>query len=215
MHGHSLFSTRVMAAFVLLCVMVSGLPTVLVYGAGYAEGGACTARGTSGTCTGTITIILVGAPALVGQLMTVVDSLSFSNGMPVKVPQTQVDLRLCSTTCTMVLATIAQITPGTYGFTFAIPTLTGLVNVILPAGSLTDQFGRAIPGIDTGIGSYTAPGGASPANYQPASPMQPWPGTFSEAVQASQPNGLLTAELVLGVVTVLSTLGVLILPRRK
>lgn len=111
-----------------------------------------------------------GAPSLVGTQETGVVSFAFPDGVAVSVSQSSVKLELCTASgCTTVPATITRTTSG-YDYSFTIPsTVSGSVDVILPAGSLTDQYGAPFPNVDTVIGTFTA--GSSTGTAASGSPL--------------------------------------------
>jgi hypothetical protein len=174
----------------------------------------------TGYAVGTPTIGVVGAPALVGTRFGGVLSLTYPNGAPVDLIVTQVELRLCSgSTCVTVLATLSRTGPGTYAYSFTIPSLTGTVIIFLPAGSLTDQYGRPFPSVDTQIGTYTAPSSSTSQSLPAAgSPEQSSPQLMRQAVpQEVQVNQESTnSEIIVALaVLTLSTMGLVVLPSRR
>ena len=111
-----------------------------------------------------------GAPALSGNLCTSNATLAggfsvtYPNGNPVTVKQTNLELRLWWSTggVTLVPAVLTSTGSGAYTFTFTLPSVAiGLVKILLPAGSLTDSFGTMFPNADVVIGTYTVPASSS------------------------------------------------------
>lgn len=198
-------------SILLLTVSLSAVFSVFV--AGYDPGGDPRNHSTP--------IIKVGAPAInatLGNATIGVFNLLYPDGVPVVLNNVQVTLRLCTSTCTLVLATLTETAPGIITYSLpAVPSLTGAVTIILPAGSMTDNYGRSFPSVDTVIGSYFASSGGTTASKQASSP-QPWPGVLQQAAPVTeQPtvNGT-PLEIVLAILIVtLSTLGLLVLPSRK
>lgn len=85
-------------------------------------------------------------------------TIMYPNGYPVTVPQTQMALRVCGTAggCVLVQAPLTMTAPGTYSYSLTLPsTISGTVQVIIPAGSLTDSYGTAIPNADVIIGTLS------------------------------------------------------------
>ena len=153
------------------------------------------------------------APSLVGTQITALLRFTYPDGTPVTVTQTTVTLRICitgTTKCATVTATLISTGLGTYSYSFTAPTgLTGSLTIILPAGSLTDEYGKPFPTADTVIGTFTdKPASSAPALA--ASSVKSSKGTSEMRITqplelASQPqiNTLLPALL-----TLLSILGV-------
>jgi len=183
-----------------------------VAGAGYGPGATIIIH------TGTPTVTPIpGAPALVGTLLTGLLRLTYANGHPVLLTTTTTTLRLCGTGgCVNVPATIISTGLGSYSYSFNIPSaITGNVQIILPAGSLTDSYGNRFPAVNTVIGTFTVPS-TTPTSIPPSgsavspSVMQ----TAYPTEQTTQPQITLLVPAVLALLTVLGV-ALVMLPNRK
>ena len=199
---------------VLLVVSLSSVFSVLV--AGYTPGG--------DPHTSTPIIRVAGAPAInqtLGNQTTFgVFNLLYPNGVPVVLNNVEVYLRMCSSTCTLVIGTLTETAPGVITYSVPIvPSLTGAVNIIVPAGSLTDSYGRSFPRVDTVIGSYfDSTSGATAGNPAGSLSPGPWPGVVQQAQPVNeQPQANVTHfEIEFSILLLsLSAVGLLILPSRK
>ena len=158
---------------------------------------------------GVPTVGYYGAPSLVGTQESGLLTFAFPDGVAVTVKQSAVKLHLCTASgCAIVPATLTPTASG-YSYSFTIPsTVSGSVDVILPAGSLTDQYGAPFPNVDTIIGTFTVGSGTStPANA--GSPLtNPSPSltrTTNPAEEIAQPQVNL---LIPSLLALLSILGV-------
>jgi hypothetical protein len=200
-----------------LCVLFFSATTGSVFAVGYEI--AVPILGTS------------GAPALVGSNFAGIITVLYADGRPVVLGSNQVDLNLCSSnstglTCETLRTTLDQTAPGTYSYSFAVPTsLTGTVIVYIRAGSLEDDNGRIFPTVDTQISSYATPSSSPGQNSQSASPLPASPPLpeqssnqpINQAVVSTQPRQSSPIVQVILVLTVLllAGLGLLAAPRRK
>ena len=102
--------------------------------------------------------IVPSPPVLAGTKLSGFLTVNYPDERPVTVTQTTVTLQLCTSAgCSPVTATLTQTAPGTYSYSFTVPsTVTGAVSIMIPAGSLTDGFGTSFPGANTVIGTFTA-----------------------------------------------------------
>ena len=152
-----------------------------------------------------------GAPSLVGTQETGIVSFAFPDGLAVSVKQSSVKLELCTASgCTAVAATLTQTAAG-YDYSFTIPsTVSGSVDVILPAGSLTDQYGAPFPSVDTVIGTFTAGSSASApaAAGSPLTKSSSLMRTTNPVEQTAQPQVNL---LIPSLLALLSIIGVALL----
>ena len=131
-----------------------------------------------------------GASSLVGTALTGTLTLAYPSGVPVTIKQTSVTLDLCNAAgCTTVTATISH-TPSGYAYSFNVPpTMTGTVDIILPAGSLTDQYGISFPSVNTVVGTYTAGSTGTTSGGSPLASMSPSPmRTTNPMEQTTQPQ---------------------------
>jgi len=170
-----------------------------------------------------------GSPSLVTGTIT----LQYADGSPVVITVGSLPLWICSSSsCVNLNAGFKQVSPGTYGYSFAMPSITGAVTIMVHAYSLADDNGIQFPSVDTQIGSYVSAGPStstsgkpgsqtSPATSNPDSipnvPQQQSNVLFNEAVSATpEPN----QSPVLQILVVLTLLGLaaggfLIFPSRK
>ena len=199
-----------MLSILLLAVSLSSFS---VFVAGYDPGG--------DPHQSTPIVKVAGAPAInatLGNETAGVFSLLYPNGVPVVLNNVQVNLRVCSSTCTLVLATLTETAPGIFSYSFPLPSLAGAVTIILPAGSLTDSYGRLAPRVDTVIGSYFASGGTNAGKEASSLSPQPWPGVLQQAQPVSDlptANGFQVELIASILILALSTLGLLVLPAKK
>ena len=167
--------------------------------------------------TGTPVLSPPGAPALVGVLMTGLLSLTYPDGRPVTLLTTTTTLRLCTSSgCVNVPATLTSTGPGTFSYSFNLPTsLTGAVTVILPAGSLMDSYNNQFPAAPTMIGKFTVPS-TTPTSV-PASGSAVYPSVMQTAYPTEETTQPQVTFLVPAVLAVLAILGVALvtLPNRK
>jgi hypothetical protein len=93
----------------------------------------------------------------VNGIMAVSFSALYPNGAPAWLGSNHANLKLCTSWCVSISVTVWQISPepGYYGCSFVMPkSLTGTVTIYVTAGSLSDDFGRMFPSVDTPIGTY-------------------------------------------------------------
>ena len=106
----------------------------------------------------------LASPGLSSGAITVL----YAEGTPLVLSMNHVTLKLCAASCVSVNATLNQIAPGTYAYTFTPPaSLTGTVTTYLLAGTLADNNGKIFPSVTTHIGTYeyspsTASGTSAP-----------------------------------------------------
>jgi len=167
----------------------------------------------------------LGANKMGGVL--VVKYISIENQVPLVLQNTQVTLQLCGTGgCTNVLADLTNTGPGTYTYSFSVPSSpTGSVTITLPALSLTDDYGQPFPSAPIQIGSYSSPSkgtaGASnpPSSSLPASSPErvQQPGVYREAVPLATNNQESTTVQisVASIILTLAAFGLLLLRRRQ
>ena len=137
-----------------------------------------------------------GAPALVSTQMSgifIVSYLGIHTNLRLVIQNDVTFFKVCGTGgCTSVRTTLVNTGPDTYSYTFTIPASpTGAVTIIIPAGALTDDFGRGFPTIDTQIGAYSLPGASSSSAASAPSPGSPQTapqetGTYRLAVQTGK-----------------------------
>ena len=162
-------------------------------------------------------LTVTGAPALSSNKVTGLLSFTYPNGQRVTLTSTSVTLRLCGTGgCTTVLATLTSTGPGTYSYSFTLPsTVTGSVSIVLPAGSLTDSYGTPFPSSDMVIGTFST--GTSSVAAMPGSPMNPVsPSVMQTADPIEQTTQPQINLLVPALLAVLAIVGVALaaLPKR-
>ena len=168
-------------------------------------------------------LVLGDPPALASPTMiSGVFTIRYGDGSTAVLSTNQVTLDLCAASCVSVPGTLKQTSPGTYAYTFTPPSLKGTVKVYIAAGSLTDEWGRILPNVDTQIGTYTT---ATPptagTSQQPATSAPPAgtppPRLTNQAVSTNQNPP--TTTPVKGLLVTLSALTVagtlLILPVKR
>lgn len=174
-----------------------------------------------------------GAPAFSPALgvnkmggVLVVKYISIKNQVPLVLQNTQVTLQLCGTGgCTNVLADLTNTGPGTYTYSFSVPSSpTGSVTITLPALGLTDDYGQPFPSAPTQIGTYSAPSKSTPgaSNPPPSLPASSpervqQPGVYREAVPLATNNQESTTVQisVASIILTLAAFGLLLLRRRQ
>lgn len=149
--------------------------------------------------------------------------VSVKNQVPLVLQNTQVILQLCGTGgCTNVVADLTNTGPGTYSYSFPIPSSPkGAVTITLPALGLTDDYGQPFPSAPTQIGSYSTastPSAANPASSSlPASSPErvQQPGVYREAVPLATSNqeSTTTQIPVASIIIILAAFGLLLLRR--
>jgi hypothetical protein len=191
-----------------------------------------------------VSVPIIGAtgPAAIGSpppngsppLVTGTVTLQYADGAPVVITVGSLPLWLCSgSSCTNLNAYLSQVSPGTYDYSFPMPSVTGAVTIMIRAYSLADDNGIQFPSVDTQIGSYvSAPASTStsgktasqtlPPTSNPDSapnvPPQQSSSLFSEAVSTTpEPSHESPVFQILVVLTLLGLAagGFLIFPSRK
>jgi hypothetical protein len=157
---------------------------------------------TSGQCSGTFVVL-------------------YADGMPVTLASLKVSLRICGpSSCVTLDVGVTQISSGKYSYSFTQPSLGNPITVTVPAGHLTDEYGKPFPPVDTQIGSFNS-GGATQSSI-PSVPATPPPEQAngyeyhqaSPQTQAPQASSL--TQLALAFTVLLMTLfGVAMFPSRK
>jgi hypothetical protein len=210
---------RILRVMPILFVLLFSLSIASVYAAGYTV-----ANPILGT-TGAPALAPASAPGLSSNFAGVM-TVRYADGMPVVLSTNHVTLKVCGASCETVSATLTQTDSGAYTYSFAPPSLSGTVTVIVQAGSLADDNGRIFPSVGTQIGTYaspTSPASGTPSTPASAPPAAPPPSSLSHEAVAetpSTPSKQAQASPVVGVAFLLTLLAVagcflLILPSRR
>ena len=162
-----------------------------------------------------------GAPPLVTGQVT----LHYSDGAPVVLAYNIVPFELCTTSlCITVQATLKQVTPGTYAYSFQQPSLTGAITITITAYSLVENtIGKQFPSVDTVIGSIVL--GSTSSSSQDTRQTSPSPVPqqsqsnyqFNQAVPVAQPfhQSPVFQTVLAAIVIILAAGGLIVLPSRK
>jgi hypothetical protein len=185
----------------------------------------------AGTGEGTVGMPILsttGAPALAGgagapAIFSGAISVIYADGTPVVLSTNQVILKLCTTICVTVTASLTQTSPGIYTYSFLLPaSATGTVTIYVTAYGLADDDGRVFPSVDTSIGTYAyAPSITTGTSAPVGTTSKPPAGTpvsrlTRQAVDAVQtPTQTFPIGALLAVLSVFALAGcLLILPAR-
>jgi len=210
--------------FVALAVTLFTMSIVSVFAAGYQVSvpiiGATGPAGIGAPPTN-------GAPPLVSGTVT----LQYADGSPVTLTQSIVPLDLCSSnSCVSVDSTFKQVSPGTYSYSYSLPTtLSGPITITIHAYVLADDNGKQFPSVDTVIGSFVAPSSTTGQSLPPTqnsganlpgqigTPILPQSNQLYNQAAVPQPTSESPITLIVLALTVLvlTASGLLILPSRK
>jgi hypothetical protein len=169
-----------------------------------------------------------GAPPLVSGTVT----LQYADGSPVTLTQSVVPLQLCSSSsCVSIASTFKQVSPGTYSYSYSLPTtLSGPITITITAYDLADNNGKQFPSVDTVIGSFVAPASTTSQSLPPTQNsganlpgqvgtpiLQQSNQLYNQAAVTPQPNSESPITLIVVALTVLllTASGLVILPSRK
>jgi hypothetical protein len=170
-----------------------------------------------------------GAPPLVSGTVT----FQYADGSPVTLTENVIPLQLCSSSsCITVDSTFAQVSAGTYSYSYSLPTkLSGTITITIPAYVLADNNGKQFPSVDTVIGSFVASatgttGQSLPPTQNSGTNLPSQFGTpilpqstqlYNQAASIPQPTSESPVTLIVVALTVLALTasGLLILPSRK
>ena len=157
---------------------------------------------TGGQCSGTFVVL-------------------YADGMPVTLGSLKVVLRVCGpSNCVAIEVTLTQTSPGRYSYSFTQPSWGSPITVTVPWGSLTDEFGKLFPSVDTQIGYFSS--GAATQSSIPSVPATPAPQQAngyeyhqaSPETQNAQASPLMQLALAL-VCLLMAAFGVAIFPSRR
>jgi len=140
-------------------------------------------------------------------------------------------LDLCSSnSCVSVDSTFKQVSPGTYSYSYSLPTtLSGPITITIHAYVLADDNGKQFPSVDTVIGSFVAPSSTTGQSLPPTqnsganlpgqigTPILPQSNQLYNQAAVPQPTSESPITLIVLALTVLvlTASGLLILPSRK
>ena len=160
-----------------------------------------------------VPVTVTPAPPFVsGMVVNGTICITYPDGTAVVITETTTIFRLCgSSGCVTVDAALNGTNRclGGYTYLFTIPTgLSGVVTIILPAGSLTDVHGTGFPGVNTVIGTFTVGSSTTSAPAAAASSVkyskepQGVMHTTTPLEQASQPQISLLMPTLLALLSI-------------